>query len=147
MPDGIPALPYVAPHTAKIHTLITLGIHRRAKQLVLKSRKRVPRGFDSHRPLHPQATPGHVGLPDWRQHIGPMGKSWEFDAHSAAVESPHVSLHCPKNHTYSHTQQFAGGWTRSQADRRECPLAARGSRFDRDYDWDSRNLDSVSTKR
>ena len=58
-----------------------------------------------------------------------MGKPWEFDAHRAAVESPHVSLHCPKNHTYSHTQQFArincvnshaarrkrsiaGGWTR-----------------------------------
>jgi hypothetical protein len=44
--------PYVAPHTAKIHTLITLGVSILAKPLVLKARKRVPRGFDSHRPLH-----------------------------------------------------------------------------------------------
>jgi hypothetical protein len=44
--------PYVAPHTAKIHTLITLGIRHRAKPLVFKSQKRPPRGFDSHRPLH-----------------------------------------------------------------------------------------------
>jgi hypothetical protein len=107
--------PHVAlrgPHTAKIHTLITLGIGNRTKPPVFKARKAPPRGFDSHRPLHPQATPGHVGLPDWRQHIDPMGKSWEFDAHRAAVESPHVSLHCPKNHTYSHTQQVAGGRSR-----------------------------------
>src|ERR1017187_4383102 len=47
--------PYVAPHTAKIHTLITLGISIRTKLLVLKDRKRLPRGFDSHRPLHYQA--------------------------------------------------------------------------------------------
>jgi hypothetical protein len=44
--------PYVAPHTAKIHTLITLGVSILAKSLVLKALKRVPRGFDSHRPLH-----------------------------------------------------------------------------------------------
>ena len=43
-----------------------------------------------------QATPGQVGLSDWRQHINPMGTSWEFDAHRAVVESPHVSLHCPR---------------------------------------------------
>jgi hypothetical protein len=53
-----------------------------------------------------KATPGHVGLNDWRQHIDPMGKSWELDAEGAADSWPHVSLHCPKNHTYSHTQQF-----------------------------------------
>jgi hypothetical protein len=33
-------LPYVVPHTAKIHTLITLGIRDRAKPLVFKPRKR-----------------------------------------------------------------------------------------------------------
>src|SRR6266700_4910784 len=44
--------PCVAPHTAKIHTLITLGVAILAKSLVLKARKRIPRGFDSHRPLH-----------------------------------------------------------------------------------------------
>ena len=43
--------PYVAPHAAKIHTLITPGIRHRFKPLVLKARKRLPRGFDSHRPL------------------------------------------------------------------------------------------------
>jgi hypothetical protein len=44
--------PYVAPHAAKIHTLITLGFRHRAKPLVLWARKRRPCGFDSHRPLH-----------------------------------------------------------------------------------------------
>jgi hypothetical protein len=44
--------PYVAPHTAKIHTLITLGISIHIKPLVLKALKRPPCGFDSHRPLH-----------------------------------------------------------------------------------------------
>jgi hypothetical protein len=31
--------PYVAPHTSKIHTLITLGIRHRVKVLVSKPRK------------------------------------------------------------------------------------------------------------
>jgi hypothetical protein len=44
--------PYVAPHTAKIHTLITLGLCIRTKLLFLKPQKRLPCGFDSHRPLH-----------------------------------------------------------------------------------------------
>jgi hypothetical protein len=48
----ISTCPYVAPHTTKIHTLITLGIRHRNKPLVLKARQRLPRGFDSHRPLH-----------------------------------------------------------------------------------------------
>jgi hypothetical protein len=43
--------PYVAPHTSKIHTLITLGIRNRTKPLVLKARMHRPCGFDSHRPL------------------------------------------------------------------------------------------------
>ena len=40
------------PHTAKIHTLITLSISIPAKPPVLKARKRLPVGFDSYRPLH-----------------------------------------------------------------------------------------------
>ena len=50
--SSIPTLPSVAPHTPKIHTLITLGIRHRAKELVSKLRRSRPRGFDSHRPLH-----------------------------------------------------------------------------------------------
>src|ERR1700734_2181823 len=46
-----PTHPYVAPHTAKFHTLTTLGIRNRTKPLVRKARKRRPCGFDSHRPL------------------------------------------------------------------------------------------------
>ena len=44
--------PYVAPHIAKIHAPITLGIRRRTKPLVFELRRRCPCGFDSHRPLH-----------------------------------------------------------------------------------------------
>jgi hypothetical protein len=96
----------VAPHTTKIHTPITLGIRRRTKSPVFKPRRRRPFGFDSHRPLHSQATPGHVGLQDWRQHIDRMGKSWEIDAAERRSHGLTVSLHCPGDHTYSHTQQF-----------------------------------------
>ena len=46
----------MAPQTAKIHTLITLDISIRTRPLVLKTRKRCPCGFDSHRPLHFQAS-------------------------------------------------------------------------------------------
>jgi hypothetical protein len=48
----IPTWPYVAPQTAKIHTLITLGIRHRSKAPIFELRKRLPCGFDSHRPLH-----------------------------------------------------------------------------------------------
>jgi hypothetical protein len=88
--------PYVAPHTAKIRTLITLGIRHRTKPLVLEAQKRRPRGFDSHRPLHSQATPGRAGLQDWGQGTDPMGKSWEIDAEAAAVSWPHLSRIAPK---------------------------------------------------
>jgi hypothetical protein len=44
-------IPTWAPHTAKIHTPITLGILRCAKLFVLKSGESLPCGFDSHRPL------------------------------------------------------------------------------------------------
>src|SRR5260221_10495942 len=50
--SSIHTYPYVAPHTAKIHTLITLGIRYRTKPLVFEARNGVPCGFDSHRPLH-----------------------------------------------------------------------------------------------
>ena len=36
-----------------------------------------PCGFDSHRPLHSQATPDHAGLQDWAQEIDPVGECWE----------------------------------------------------------------------
>jgi hypothetical protein len=64
--DGCLTCPCVAPHTAKIHTLITLDVSVLPKPLVFKARKRVPRGFDSHRPLHPQASSGNVGT---RRHV------------------------------------------------------------------------------
>jgi hypothetical protein len=101
-----PYVALIAPHTAKIHTPITLGIRRRYKPAVFKVRKVLPRGFDSHRPLHSQATPGHAGLQGWGQDIDPMGKSWESTLKGAAVSWPHVSPHCSEIHTYSHTQQF-----------------------------------------
>ena len=47
-----PMYPYVAPRTARIHTLITLGISIRTKWLVFWLRTHRPCGFDSHRPLH-----------------------------------------------------------------------------------------------
>src|ERR1700722_5955982 len=34
-------------------------------------------GFDSHRPLHSQATPGHAGLQDLAQEIDSVGECWE----------------------------------------------------------------------
>src|SRR5258708_3255339 len=46
-------------------------------ELLERNVHRVSCGFDSHRPLHSQATPGHPGLQDWGQDIDPMGKSWE----------------------------------------------------------------------
>jgi len=33
--------------------------------------------FDSHRPLHSQATPGNAGRQDRGQRVDPMGRSWE----------------------------------------------------------------------
>jgi hypothetical protein len=72
-----PMYPYVALDTTNIHTPITLGIRHRAKPLVFELRRRRPCGFDSHRPLHSQATPGQAGLQDSGQHVDPVGESWE----------------------------------------------------------------------
>jgi hypothetical protein len=52
-----------------------------------------------------EVTPGHAGLQDWGQNIDPMGKPWEIDA-GGRRSWPHVFLHCPRVHTYGHTQQF-----------------------------------------
>jgi hypothetical protein len=48
----------VAPHAAKIHTLITLGVSIRAKPPVLKAQIDFPVG-------------------SWGQHIDPVGRPWE----------------------------------------------------------------------
>jgi hypothetical protein len=51
----------MSPHTAKIHTLIKLGIRDRAKPLVLKDRKHRPCGFDSRWQTRPRrAASGQV---------------------------------------------------------------------------------------
>jgi hypothetical protein len=138
-PHSLLTYPYLAPHTAKIHTLITLGISSRTKPLVLKARKRPPCGFDSHRPLHSQATPGHAGLQDWGQDIDPMGKSWESmlrGRRSHGLTYPRIAPRFTRTVTRSSSQNelcdshvslvakaIAGGWTRPLAasdDRRLC---------------------------
>jgi hypothetical protein len=46
---------------------ITLGIRNRTKPMVLKARKRRPRGFDSHRPLQSKTmSDGSACRPDYR---------------------------------------------------------------------------------
>ena len=107
----VPTLSYVAPHAAKLHTLITLGIGIRTKPHVFFFRKRLPRGFDSHRPLHSQTTPGNAGLQDWGQSVEPMGKSWEIDAQREEVSLPHLSPHCP---------EIQGIFIKSNLDLTEC---------------------------
>src|SRR5216684_6845105 len=67
--------PYVAPHTAKIHTLITLGISIRTKPLVLKTWKRLPCGFDSHRPLHFSLPGVSLRCPRTRLSLSPSSHS------------------------------------------------------------------------
>jgi hypothetical protein len=67
--------PYVAPHTAKIHTLITLGIRHRIKSLVLKARKKCPRGFDSHRPLQFSLPGVSLRCPGTRLSLSPSSHS------------------------------------------------------------------------
>src|ERR1700677_3174150 len=67
---------------------------------------RRPLWFDSHPPLPSRATPVNARLQDWGQDIDPMGKSWESTLERATVSRPHVSLHCPGIHRYSHTHQF-----------------------------------------
>jgi hypothetical protein len=70
-----PMYPYVAPHTSKIHTLITLGIRNRTKPLVLKARKHRPCGFDSHRPLHFSLPGVSLRCPGTRLSLSPSSHS------------------------------------------------------------------------
>jgi len=98
--------PYVALHTAKIHTLITLGLSNRTKPLVLKAQSRFPVGSIPIARSTLEATPGHAGLQDWDQDIDPMRNPWESTLKGAAVSWPHASPHRPEIQTYSHTQQF-----------------------------------------
>jgi hypothetical protein len=67
--------PYVAPHTSKIHTLITLGISIRTKPLVFKVRNCLPRGFDSHRPLHFSLSGVSLRCPRTRLTLSPSSHS------------------------------------------------------------------------
>jgi hypothetical protein len=131
--------PYAALRTAKIRTPITLGVRHRAKPLVFKIRKRLPRGFDSHRPLHSRATPDHAGLQDWGQDIDPMGNSWEStprgggglmasripalprDSHVQSHAAVHKNKLCD-SHAALVARAIAGGWTRPVAAFRHRPL-------------------------
>jgi hypothetical protein len=62
-------IPYVAPHTAKIHTLITLGIRRRIKPLALRARMNRPCGFIPIARSTSRLASGYVGIRDWGQHV------------------------------------------------------------------------------
>jgi hypothetical protein len=90
----IPTQPHVAPHTEKIHTLITLGIRDRTKPLVLRPRARRTRGFDSHRPLH-FSWPG-VSLRCPRRRLSASPSSHRLDAATVhlieCVDRPSVEL-------------------------------------------------------
>jgi len=127
--------PYVAPHTAKIHTLITLGIRDCAKALVFQLRKHRPGGFDSHRPLHFPATAGHAGvwlgvkaLIRWESlgNLTLRGRGLIASRIPALPRDSHVQSHAAilKNNlrdsqTALLAMAIAGGWTRPGAGVRE----------------------------
>jgi hypothetical protein len=93
--SSIPRLPYVAPHTAKIHTLITPGIGHRAESLVLKARQRRPCGFDSHRPLH-ISLPG-VPLHCPRTRVGLSPSSHSLDGATTVPSHQSVITLCRRS--------------------------------------------------
>jgi hypothetical protein len=64
-----------AARTAKIRTLITLGVRHRAKALVLESRKLLSCGFDSHRPLHFSLPGVSLRCPRTRLSLSPSSRS------------------------------------------------------------------------
>jgi hypothetical protein len=108
----IPTCPYVAPHTAKIHTPITLGIRNRAKLLVFQIRYDLPCGFDSHRPLHSKTTSDNPGLLAPPQIDDCLGRSW--DSASISRQSPVLdSLRLP---WHSHGTSHAGVFKRTARD-------------------------------
>jgi hypothetical protein len=119
--------------------------HRRSREgACLWGRRRRPRGFDSHRPLHSQASSGNVGRQDWGQHVDPMGRSWESTPRGRgggglmASRDPALPL---DSHVQSHAEalknklcefpccpvarEIAGGWTRPSAAGRQRPLPRR----------------------
>jgi hypothetical protein len=94
-PEQRPTHPYVAPHAAKIHTLITLGVSILPKPLVLKARQRLPRGFDSHRPLHSKTgsdNPGQLARANIHRCLG---RSWDFASNSRQTRCPGSSWIAP----------------------------------------------------
>jgi hypothetical protein len=82
-----PMYPYVAPHTSKIHTLITLGIGIRTKPLDLKARKRLPYGFDSHRPLQFSLSGVSLRCPRARPSSSSSSHSLDVDTASSLFQS------------------------------------------------------------
>jgi len=87
-----PMYPYVAPRTAKIHTLISLGISIRTQWLVFWLRTHRPCGFDSHRPLH--FSLAHIGLrcPRLGARTFPCSHSMDASSFSRRL-SPRKLLH------------------------------------------------------
>jgi hypothetical protein len=83
-----PMYPCVALDTTKIHTPITLGIRRRTKLLVLQFRRRRPRGFDSHRPLHFSLSGVSLRCPRARLSLSPSSHS--LDAATTGLRRPNV---------------------------------------------------------
>jgi hypothetical protein len=98
--------PYVAPHTAKIHTLITLGIRVRTDPHVSRPGTAFPLGsipIARSTLKQCQATQGDsIRVNTLIRWEGLGNRRW-----GATVSWPHVSLHCPEIHTYSHTQKFS----------------------------------------
>jgi hypothetical protein len=80
--------PYVAPHTSKIHTLITLGISIRTKPLVFKVRNCLPRGFDSHRPLHSSLPCVSLRCPRTRLSLSPSSRSLDAATSIECIDRP-----------------------------------------------------------
>jgi hypothetical protein len=80
--------PYAAPHTAKFHTPITLGIRHRGKPLVSEVQKSVRCGFDSHRPLHFLLSGVSLRCPRTRASL--MSSSHSFDAATTGLWRPNV---------------------------------------------------------
>src|SRR6266403_4401738 len=86
-----PEQPYVAPRTAKIHTLITFGVRHHEKPRVSKPRKRLPCGFDSHRPLHFSLPDVSLRCPRRRLSLSPSSHSLDSAATVPLIECVEVS--------------------------------------------------------
>jgi hypothetical protein len=111
-PEQRPTHPYVAPHTAKIHTPITLEIRHRAKLLVFKPRRRRPCGFDSHRPLRSRTTSDNPGQLAQADTGDCLGRCWD----SVSISSQFRCLRLSSS-------QISGERSVAQADRHKEPSA------------------------